>query len=347
MAPGIKNNIVITLAIAASGGYGLSLLSFPAGWLCGAALATTIAAAVRIPVELPSRLRWPSFLIMGMSMGGALGPETFSEISRWPASITLMLLSVLASFVLGTLYLSKVHNWDRATARLSAAPGALSTVLALATDTSAKLPVVALSHALRQLFLICLVPLVFSLGSTDVIGHGRPVASLPDFVLTAVAAVIGIALFRLARVPSAMLLGSMVGSAAIHLSGYATGVPHPILQQLSFIIIGAATGAGFRGMAKSTLKAAVGPAMGCILVAVGVAAVFAFIAHYALKMPAAHVWLAYAPGGVEGMNAIAMAMNIDPAFVSIHHAVRLFALMLLSPVWASSIMGRPKNLIND
>jgi len=50
------------------------------------------------------------------------------------------------------------------------------------------------------------------------------------------------------------------------------------------------------------------------------------------------VTLALAPGGAEAMILLSVAFGVDPAFVGIHHTVRLVALTLGFPLvlrWAA------------
>jgi uncharacterized membrane protein AbrB (regulator of aidB expression) len=45
------------------------------------------------------------------------------------------------------------------------------------------------------------------------------------------------------------------------------------------------------------------------------------------------MFLAYAPGGLETMIAMAVNLNIDPTFVAGHHVFRLLALLVLIPLF--------------
>jgi uncharacterized protein len=60
-----------------------------------------------------------------------------------------------------------------------------------------------------------------------------------------------------------------------------------------------------------------------------------------LGMPVAQVWLAYAPGGVETMAVIALALGLDVAFVGAHHVARFFWLGLIVPVWMRRYLRSP------
>ena len=49
-------------------------------------------------------------------------------------------------------------------------------------------------------------------------------------------------------------------------------------------------------------------------------------------LPVAALVLAFAPGGRAEMTLIALALGVDPAFVSTHHVVRIFLVVILAPM---------------
>ncbi len=51
-----------------------------------------------------------------------------------------------------------------------------------------------------------------------------------------------------------------------------------------------------------------------------------------LGIPFGQVFVAFAPGGVEAMAAMALALGYDPAYVATHHLFRIILLFFLLPV---------------
>ena len=84
---------------------------------------------------------------------------------------------------------------------------------------------------------------------------------------------------------------------------------------------------------KVTLAYLVGSVLGSLLVGAAMAALAMLPVAWLLAVPPAQVWLAYAPGGVDVMTIMAIALGLDPAFVGGHHVVRFLALGLLLPLW--------------
>jgi membrane AbrB-like protein len=135
-----------------------------------------------------------------------------------------------------------------------------------------------------------------------------------------------------------MLLGAMVASATLHGTGLVHGRLPPLLVTLGFVTVGAMIGVRFRGTRLAEARRTLPGAMGSILLALVVSALFTGLGSLLLGLPFSQLWIAYAPGAVEAMAAIALALGFDPAFVGAHHILRILALNLTSPL----ILRRPR-----
>ena len=331
-----------TALAGAAGGLLLTLAGVPAGWLCGSAIAVAALAVAGRPMFLSTPVADTTFLVLGTSMGSAVTPRTLDDAQLWPMSIVLLLVSVAVTMALGAWYLRRVHGWDPATARLSSTPGGLTAVLMLATNTVARFPIVALSQTLRQTALISLIPVALMLGVPAAPTPAAPIAGGWSTVVMLGAGFVGSALATRLKVPGGRLIGAMLASAALHVSGLVDGrLAMPILV-VAYILMGAVIGSRFRGAKLADLRATVLPALGCIALTVVVSLGFALACQRLTGVPFAEIWLAYAPGGVEAMTVMAYALDLDPSYVSTHHVIRLLALILLSPLWTATILKGPE-----
>jgi membrane AbrB-like protein len=321
----------------AAGGVLLTVLHVPAGWLCGAALSVAIAAIAGRPMTVPNRLRDVIFIVLGTSMGSALSPQTLTDAQSWPLSIVLLLVSVAATMTIGSWYLRTCHGWDVATARLSSTPGALSAVLILAGSTTANFPVVALSQTMRQFVLISLMPVALLLGGSGVPAIAAPSASLIDMAYMLIAGSVGAFIASRIKMPGGLLIGAMLASSILHVTGTVVGRLDPDLLTIAYVLMGCLIGSRFRGTKVLEMRRVILPAFGAIGITVAVSLVFAIVCHVSLGLPFAEIWLAFAPGGVEAMTVMAYALNLDPSYVSAHHVIRLVALIMLSPIWTASL----------
>ena len=91
---------------------------------------------------------------------------------------------------------------------------------------------------------------------------------------------------------------------------------------------GAVIGTRFRGVAIAQARRLLGPALGLTALATAIAAVAAALVAAALEVPFGQVLIAFAPGGVETMPAMALFLGHDPVYVSVHHVARILALIV-------------------
>jgi uncharacterized membrane protein AbrB (regulator of aidB expression) len=75
-------------------------------------------------------------------------------------------------------------------------------------------------------------------------------------------------------------------------------------------------------------------AFGSFAVAVAIAAVFAMFLISLLSLRVAEVMIAFAPGSVDAMMLLALALNLDPVYVGAHHLTRIFFVSLTMPLMA-------------
>ena len=108
--------------------------------------------------------------------------------------------------------------------------------------------------------------------------------------------------------------------------------PQPLVIS-GFIATGAVIGARFRGTSLDTVRRTVPGAAASVLLALAISALVAAFGAWLLGLPFGQLWLAYAPGGVEAMAAMALALSLDPAFVGAHHVLQILGLNAVSASW--------------
>jgi membrane AbrB-like protein len=334
--------VLVTLGLGAAGGWLSAALGLPAPWLAGSMVVVAAAALAGAPVSVPAPLRNGAFALLGASMGAVVTPETVAQMRAWPLSIAILAASVLATMLAASAYLERVHGWDRPTARFASVPGALTSVLILAATSRADLPRVAVAQTIRLFTLVALMPWAIRLWGGDP-QAGATVAlvtgSGPAVLATLAASAAGAVAMAWLRVPGGVLLGAMVASAVLHGSGLAHGRLPPWLMVMGFAATGAVIGSRFHGTKLTVLRATVPGALASVMLALALSALFAAAAHALLGLPFGQLWLAFAPGGVEAMAVMALALQLDPAFVGAHHVLRILGLNVTSPIWGRSPRG--------
>ncbi len=137
----------------------------------------------------------------------------------------------------------------------------------------------------------------------------------------------------------------MIASAALHGSGYIHVVMPWWVAYSVMIAFGAVTGSRFAGTPLRMLLNFVGAALGSFAAAIIIVAMFAVVLVEFLSLPLAEVMIAYAPGSVDAMMLLALALNLDPVYVGAHHLTRIFFVSLTMPLVAH--WTRPKKVPND
>lgn len=326
--------VAITLLTAALGAGAAYWLGAPAPFLVGSSLSVTCLGLYGVPVNIPKHLRDACFAIIGMTMGAGVTPEVVQTAKQWPLSFVVLAISLLVIILVCRRLLAVFWRFDAMTSLLSVVPGHLSYVLGLSADTKGDLATISVIQSLRVLSLTILVPFaVVLLGfETGAFGMTITIMSPAMFALSIIMAFsLGFVLNRL-RLPAAYLLGGLIWSTGSHITGTIEGTVSSWVAIPAFITMGALIGTRFFGVTVALLKRAFLAGVAVTLAAFCIAAIAAWIVSLFIDAPLSHLLIAFAPGGVETMAAMAVSMNADPAFVAAHHVMRLFILTFLAPI---------------
>jgi membrane AbrB-like protein len=316
-----------TLVIALAGGVAFTLVGFPAGLICGSVLAVAAAALLRRPVKVPAPLARVCFVVIGIQLGAVITPDTIKSVAIWPVSIAMVIVATFAIMLVTATYLHRVHNWDRLSALLGASPGSMTQVVALSSELHANLPAIAIVQTLRVLLLTTGIPAVLALfglvaPAVPIIrgpAGGSSVAELAVLVAVSVAA--ALALWRL-RFPAGLLFGAMVGAGALRGSGLIHAVLPWWIGSAAILVLGALIGSRFAYTTFRLMVSYLGAAFGSFAVSLLVSAVFALIVAYGFSFPIANVMVAFAPGALDTMMVLSLALHLDPIYVGAHHIAR-------------------------
>lgn len=324
------------------GGTALGLLGLPAGWMSGAIVAVAGLGLFGRPTYFPDPFARALFVLIGITLGGAVTPETLKTMAAWPLSLLALAMSMALVTIAGASYLRFVHGWDGVSALLGAAPGALSQSLLLAADYRVDVRRIATVQTVRLFALIVALPAAFGLAG---IGGSPPLravtGSLPEYlahlaVLIAVCAVAGLLAQRF-RLPGGLMVGSMVASGVLHGADViSVMLPWPVITA-SLVVTGALIGARLGTIDRAQLLRLSIAGFGTLVVATSVACLLAVGVATLLSLRIADVVIAYAPGGMEAMTILAFILHLDPAYVGVHQLARFLVVALAMPAAVGAI----------
>ena len=347
MSPRSITPVLFTIALAAGGGGIAAALGLPAGWIMGGALVVSITAMAGAPVTMPSRLRDVVFVLIGMSMGASVAPDSLALLSSWPASLAGLVLELVLIIGLTGWMLQRRFGLDRGTAYLSSFPGHLSFVLAIATAGVGDPRQIAIIQVIRILMLTVAVPI----GAMFLpVAEYKPPADFgtlgPVELLLLAAGCVAVGLvFVQMKVPAGLVLGAMAASTGAKLAGlYTAAIPEPLTIG-TFVLTGALIGSRFAGISRAEFVAAAKGGIVATLMTLVIVTVVAWGVSLVVAIPYAQIWIGLAPGALEGMGALGIALGYDTAFIAAHHVVRLMLLTFAIPLVVAIIQRREAAII--
>jgi membrane AbrB-like protein len=202
---------------------------------------------------------------------------------------------------------------------------------------------------MRVIILTAALPMVLALTG---IAPSAPPALLtsiasPVELAELIAASVAVALLlRLIKFPASWMFGAMIGSSVLHGMGVVEGGLPPWVRGVALVGIGALIGSRFARMKTRTLLSHVNAGLGSFAVAIAVAAIFVGIIVMTTHVRLGDVLVAFAPGAMDAMLALALTLHIDPIFVGAHHLSRFVFVTITTP-GIVHLFGRPQEDVDD
>jgi membrane AbrB-like protein len=138
-------------------------------------------------------------------------------------------------------------------------------------------------------------------------------------------------LFQSLNVMAPFLLGGMAAAGLLHVTGLVTGSPPAEIVSMSMVIVGVYAGSRFSGLDFQTVKSLFLPGLLLLLVTITVAGIGAALTARLAHVPLPEALVAFAPGGLEAMIVLGLAMGLDPLYVSSHHVARFVMIAAVLP----------------
>ncbi|WP_203299859.1 AbrB family transcriptional regulator [Marinobacter sediminum] len=326
------------LAIGGVGGGLAYAVHTPLPWLLGALIATTVLSLAGVRLQAPTNSRKSVLVVIGVMLGGAFTPDLAANLALWGISLAIMFMATAVMIVVSVWLSRRVAGNSVETAIYSGVPGGISSVTLMAADSSADLRIVGLTHGVRILVVLLVIPPLMQW--SEHVSLQQPSMTLtqwlafPGFdeaLMLVIAGVAGAWLGQCLRLPNPLLFGPVLLSGALHVSGLSEATIPPAVIALAQIVIGVSVGARFVGGSLASVGSSIVIALVQALVLLIIAIVAAWIAHVTTGFSLAAALLAYMPGGAPELSLVALSLGIEPAFVTSHHLARITILILLMP----------------
>ena len=326
------------LIIGLVGGFLGTIIGLPLPWLLGSLGLNLCFAFTKYIIIFPTKLLNPIFLIVGIILGGTLNVSLLYKIHLWIFSSLAMVLCTIVSTILAGFYFFKVCKFSKLVSILAALPGAFVPIAAalLEFGKNKNDKGVLIPQATRVIFIVSFVPIFFinNLGFSEMTGYnyqniyGYKYFAEISFLM--VICFIFANILKKYKIPSPTLIGAMALSGAFYTFELINARFPDAFINIAFIFLGTALGTRLNGLKIKELLFFIFHGLIVSLILVIVAMITAYLLTL-IGFEFIPTFLSFAPGGIHEMVVISVAYNIDPIFVSYHHFLRIFIIVLFLP----------------
>lgn len=330
-----------TLALAALGIGVFHFARLPLPFLFGPMAACLIAALAGAPLAGMGMISILARTILGVAVGASITPEVVARVPQMAGSVALVPIYVVLIGLVGVPFFRRL-GYDPVTSWYAAMPGGLQDMVIFGTEAGGDGRALALIHATRVLVIVTLAPVILTAlyGAALTGAVGTPLRDLPvqELLLMVAAALIGWKGGERVGLFGATILGPMILTAALSLSGLIHSRPPTEAIWAAQLFIGIGIGVQYVGVTLRELRSFILSGLAFVLLLAALAAVFTEIVTLTGLAHPIEGFLAFAPGGQAEMTVLALVAGADMGFVILHHLTRLVVVILGAPV-AARILG--------
>jgi membrane AbrB-like protein len=327
--------VVLTLVIGACGAAIYSQTPMPLPWFLGSMLAGLVALSFGFPIRTTSSLTLVMRIILGLAIGSAFTPEMTDRAGEMALSLAFVFPYVLFLGLVGYPYFRMFSGYSRVTSFLAAVPGGFQTMVAMGEDCGADIRRLSIVHSTRIMVIVFLVPLWIQFsGSADISSALIPASAtfsaltIKETMILIACGVVGYLGGNRIGISGAAIIGPMLANGAVHMLGFSEARVPVGLVNLSQLVIGIHISCQFAGITMRELTSTASIAFGYALLLIVGAGLFTVLVVWVTGIDQNAVALAYAPGGQPEMNLIALVLNFDPAYVALHHLLRVMVIVI-------------------
>ena len=318
--------------------------ALPLPFLFGPMAACLIVALAGAPLKGMGPVSVLARTVLGVAVGASITPDVVGRIPQMAGSVALVPVYVGVIGLVGVPFFRRL-GYDPVTAWYAAMPGGLQDMVIFGTEAGGNGRALALIHATRVLVIVTLAPAILTgfYGAALTGAVGAPVRDLPvsELALMAAAAIVGWKGAERAGLFGASILGPMIVTAALSLTGLIHARPPAEAIWAAQFFIGLGIGVQYVGVTLRELRSFILSGLAFVMLLALLAAVFCEIVTQSSLAHPVEGFLAFAPGGQAEMTVLALVAGADLGFVILHHLTRIVIVILGAPVVARLLGFRP------
>ncbi|WP_312650862.1 AbrB family transcriptional regulator [Proteiniclasticum sp.] len=330
--------LLLTLAIAFSGGYILNRFRIPGGMMLGSVIAVALLNINTTFVEIPGSFRFVAQCIAGAYIGMTVRKEDLKKMKNFIKPTATLLFGLFVTNLIVGVIIYFISPMDLLTSFLSAIPGGISDTPLIASDMGADATKVTVLQFVRLVSGIAMVPLLLGKnGSKDesvesgvsLVEKKRPVFSR-NLILAVAAAVVFGYIGKLSGVAAGTLLFAMAGIVILKIIGFE--VTFPIwFKRMAQLFSGAYIGSHFGYQDVLELKYLLLPAAVIVVINILACYIMGNTLNRYHGIPRSQAILSSSPAGASDMALIASDIGVSGSDVALIQIFRLVGAVALFP----------------
>lgn len=338
--------VFATLGIAAIGAAGFVVAGLPLPMLLGPLMACLVAALAGIRLVGMGKVGMFMRTFLGVAVGSTITPDMVGRLADTGLSLLFVPAFVLAIGIVGYPLLRIGFGLNHATSYYASMPGGLQDMLIFGEEAGGNVRALGLIHATRVLFILTFAPIVLTrfwgLDLTRPPGQAAAGMAPDQIAIMVLAGFFGWQIAQRIGLFGASILGPMLLTAGLSLSGVITQRPPAEVIWASQFFIGIAVGVKYAGVTWAELRSFVLAGVVYSTLVGVVAAGFILLISALGIAPVLDAFLAYLPGGQAEMTVVAIIAGADLSYVVTHHILRIFIVILFAPLINRLVRGNSK-----
>lgn len=328
----------MALIIGTAGAAIAMSIKIPLAPLIGAMAAVLTANRLGLDISIHPKLRMIVIMVVGVFLGSKFTPEVFTAMALWPWSLLAVAFYVPIATIFAAFYFTRVAKYSLITSLFSAVPGGVVAMIAIGTEVGGNTKSIVISQTFRVIFAVTIVPAILVSiipgdGAASVATNAMAISWNVVGIL-ALAAIVGAYSSRKLKIPAFHIIGPLIASGLLYSTGMIEGELPGVLLNACLVVMGTALGGLVPPTSRRELLVLSFHALVVVFLLITLSGLFAVGITAFLPLDPMAVFLAFAPGGLVEMSAIALSLDLSPQFVSVHHIVRILICFLAAPALA-------------
>ncbi len=332
-----SQTLLLTLLIGFISAILCQWINTPLPWMIGPLFSTAAArmagAELRCPVQVREAGQWA----IGTALGLYFTPPVLRVLVSYSGFILAgVLFALLLGLVCGWI-LHKISGTDRTTAFFAMAVGGASEMATQGERHGAMVDRVAAAHSLRIMMVVGIIPFLFKFSGVqgeDVYVPGARVVHYGGLMLLVLLTAACALLLKRRKLPNAWVIGPLLVTIALTSSSLNLSALPEWVVHFGQLFIGISLGTRFTREFLHTAPRYLASVAICGLLAMAIAASFAFGLAAVSGMHPATAVLATSPGGIAEMSLTAKTLQLGVPIVTAFHVTRMAALvMMIGPLF--------------